>query len=170
MSAKRTTLTCTLQDFAALSGRSLPTVRAWIRDGMPTLGRRGREHRVDVGQAVQWVIAHMEARAEEEIANVTGDPALVVARTRKVVAEAQLAETRLEREQGLVVKREQVIFEGAAYTKGWTAQVRGLPRRARQSGAVDTAEQEARLAELCRAILQDISQWKTTADADRAAI
>lgn len=46
-------------EFAEVAGCSLPTVTAWIRRGMPTLGRdpKTRQWRIDSADALDWVAA-----------------------------------------------------------------------------------------------------------------
>lgn len=168
MTSKTKALTVTLTEFAALVDRSLPTVQTMIRDGLPTLGKRGREHRVEVGPAVQWVIHHIEARVEEELDSAIGNPELVQARVHKIKAETKALELKLARQRGELWPRDQIVAEAQTIVKGWVAKVRMLPRRARLAGALTTAEQEAALAAICRELLEEISCWKTTADVTRA--
>jgi phage terminase Nu1 subunit (DNA packaging protein) len=59
-----TNQTCSLSDFAQIIGRSLPTVRSLVRQGLPTSGRRGRTHIVPIAAGVRWVLALEAERAE----------------------------------------------------------------------------------------------------------
>lgn len=165
---KKKALTVTLTEFAALIDRSLPTVQTMIRDGLPTLGKRGREHRVDVGPAVQWVIQQIKARIEDELDSALGNPELVQARTRKVKTETQALELKLARQRGELVSRDQVILEGQTIVKGWRAKILALPRQLVLHGVIGP-ETESAVAQQLRDLLTEISRWKTVADVEKAA-
>lgn len=145
---------------ADLIGVHPETVTAYVRQGMPVQrpGRRGSDAAVyDAVECLSWWRQHQGKVSAKE-----------VAQTRSYEATAKLNEQRLAVAAGALLPREQVVLEGQQYTKAWSSSVRSLPRRARQSGIVHTAEDEAALADLCRQVLADISSWKTPADAKRA--
>jgi hypothetical protein len=139
---------------AALLGVHADTITDYTRTGMPVLmaGGRGREGAYDAVDCLAWWRERQGKNAKE------------AAQTRAFDASAQLNELKLARERGELWPRDVIVQEGQAFTKGWTAQVRALPRRARHSGVITTGEQEAALAALCRQILQEIASWKTAAD------
>lgn len=145
---------------ADLLGVHPETVTAYVRQGMPVQrpGRRGSDAAVyDAVACLAWWRQHQGKVSAKE-----------VAQTRSYEATAKLNEQRLAVAAGALLPREQVVLEGQQYTKAWASSVRALPRRARQSGIVHTAEDESALADLCRQVLSDISSWKTPADAKRA--
>lgn len=137
------------------------TVTAYVRQGMPVhaQGRRGQESKYDSVACLEWWRQNQGALSAKEIAQ-----------TRNQEALAKLNELKLEIQRRDLLPRDQVVFEGQAYTKAWSSQVRSLPRRARQAGIVHTPEDEAALADLCRQILSDIAGWTTPADATSAAV
>lgn len=147
-------------ELAALIGVHPETITAYVRTGMPVhkAGRRGQESAYDAVACLEWWRREQGNLSAKEIAQ-----------TRAYEAQAKLNELKLSVQQGALLAREQVVFEGQAYTKAWAAQVRSLPRRARQAGVVHTPEDEAALADLCRQILTEISSWTTPADATRSA-
>lgn len=133
------------------------TVSQYTRSGMPVVkhGGHGAESVYDLVACMKWYRQQIGKNAKDE------------AQTRALTASAKLNELKLERERGEVWPREQIIREGQAYAKGWSAQVRSLPRRAVQLGIVNP-ENEPGLTSLCRDVLTEISQWKTSADAAQA--
>lgn len=141
---------------AALLGVHPDTISDYVRQGLPCLdsGGRGRESVYDAVDALAWWRERQGKNAKE------------AAQTRAYEATAKLNELKLARERGELVARDQVILEGQAYTKAWTAKLRALPRELVQSGIVGR-EAEARVAELLRAVLVEIAGWRTVADARR---
>lgn len=136
------------------------TITAYARKGMPcqAVGKRGQESTYDAVACMKWW--------REEYGKLS---AKEIAQTRAYEAQAKLNELKLDQQRAELLPRDRVISEGQAFVKGWTGQVRSLARRARQSGIITTADQEAALADLCRQILTEIAGWTTPADADRAA-
>lgn len=142
-------------EFAELLGVHPDTITEYARQGMPSM-RDGRGKSFDLRRCLPWWRERQGRQAE------------VVARTRAFNATAELNELKLQREHGSVLRRDEVVRDGQAYTKAWATQVQLIPRRARNAGVV-TAEGEAGLKELCRQLLIDISSWKTRGDAERAS-
>jgi hypothetical protein len=91
------------------------------------------------------------------------------ARSRKDLSQAELNELRLARERALLLPRDQVIAEGQAYVKAWTAKIRSLPRRLVQAGAVDR-EREPIAINLCLELLTEVSNFKTMADLEQVVV
>jgi phage terminase Nu1 subunit (DNA packaging protein) len=92
---------------AKLLGCSLTTLTKWIeREGMPVVrrGSRRASYQFDPAAIVRWEIER--ARAQPAPA---GGPTLLGARTRKALAEADLAELHLSRELGEVVSVDEVV-------------------------------------------------------------
>lgn len=145
-------------ELAELIGVHPETITNYARQGMPchAVGKRGQESTYDSVACLKWWRQeHGKLSAKE------------IAQTRAYEATAKLNELKLALQRADLLPRDQVISEGQAFVKGWTSQVRSLPRRARQSGIVTTPDQEAALMDLCRQILIDISGWTTTGDAER---
>ncbi len=154
--AKPAERTVTLTAFAEMVGRSLPTVQAAIRRGMPTLGREGREHHIDVATAVRWWIDDMQARHEAELAGVSDDPAMQAARRRKIEAEASLREQELRERSGLWVEVTVVDERNAARAIAVRERLLSLPMTAIQRG-VPTAHEDL-LIELVHEALAELAQ------------
>lgn len=136
----------TLTTFADLIGRSLPTVQALRRRGLPTLGRTGREHRVDVRAGLRWFVEDLEARHEEELAGVSDDPAIAAARRRKLEAEASLREQDLRERSCDWIRVATVDQRWADLVVACRERLLSLPPTALQRGLVDDAGEEALIA------------------------
>lgn len=139
---------------ASLMGVHEDTVTDFARNGMPVLrrGGAGKEGQYDVVDCMAWWREQQGKNAKE------------AAQTRLYQANAQRAETELQRMRGALSSREDVVHAGQAFVKGWTAKILSAPTRMRQIGVI-TREQEAGVASFCRDILLEISSWKTVADA-----
>ncbi len=96
---------------AKLFGIDVRTIRRWTTDGMPHEGKSGRAILYDVAVCIAW--RREEDRKEAE--DLRHPKTLEEARTRKVAAEAELAELDLmERrgELGTVEEMDEVITTG----------------------------------------------------------
>jgi len=145
------------QQLSELLGVHPDTVSQYARAGMPIVkqGGHGAESVYDAVACLKWYRQQIGKNAKDE------------AHTRALTASAKLNELKLERERGDVWPKDQIIREGQAFAKAWSAQVRSLPRRAAQLGIV-TPEKEPALTSLCRDVLTEISQWRTSADAHKS--
>ncbi len=86
-------------ELATILGVSLPTVSAWIREGMPieSPGRKGVPWQIDTAAVIGWV-------RQRDVAKVVGDTADVSTaeaearelRARAALREIELAEKRME--------------------------------------------------------------------------
>lgn len=134
------------------------TITDYAKQGMPVVSRggRGRESSYDTVECLAWWRERQGKNAKE------------AAQTRLYENNASLAELKIAREEGAMLPRDEVVQDGQAVIKGWTAQVRSIPRQARHAGIVSSQEQEAGLAGLVRTILLEISSWKVAADIGRA--
>jgi len=139
---------------SALLGVHPDTVSDYARQGMPVLraGAPGREGRFDAVKCVGWWRAQQGKNAKEN------------AQTRALTAQAELNELKLARERGDLWPSDVVIREGQAFSKAWAAHVRALPKRLRAAGAI-RPEDEPMVAAHCRQLLEEISRWRTAADA-----
>lgn len=148
--------TVTLTAFAEMVGRSLPTVQAAIRRGMPTLGRQGREHHIELAPAIRWWIDDLQARHEAELAGVSDDPALQAARRRKLEAEASLREHELREKSGAWVEVTAVEERNAARTIAARERLLALPGTAVQRGM--PADHEDLLIDLVHQALAELAE------------
>src|SRR4051794_16026613 len=82
-------------------GVSLPTVDAYVRRGCPFVqrGNKGQEWQFNSADVVEW----LKNDAVEREVGKADDPDIDAARLRKVLAEAQLAEMELAKQQGRFV-------------------------------------------------------------------
>lgn len=93
-----------LLDFAELNGFSRTTAQVLRRAGLPIL-REGTDGKlqIDLKVALKWLREREQAECEERLAAVRGNPETVAARTRKIVAEAKLAELNAAAREGDLV-------------------------------------------------------------------
>lgn len=139
---------------AELMGVHPDTVTDNARLGMPVLtaGGRGRESEYDAVACLGWWRERQ------------GKNALDKAKTKLTDVNAQRAELTLDKERGLLVKRDEVILAGQAFVKAWTAKLLTMPTRLRHIGAIKQ-DQESGVAAFVREMLNEISSWKTVGDA-----
>src|SRR5262249_36310892 len=95
-----------LLTFCSLVGIDRSTAQLWIRDGLPIRrpvgGHRGA-HQIDLGPAFRWIRAKDAAAYEERLSTVRANPAAEVARTKKLAAEARIAEANARQREGELV-------------------------------------------------------------------
>jgi len=146
-------LIVTRPQLAELLGVHPDTVTDYTRGGMPviTMGGHGVESAYDVAACLTWWRSKQGKNAKDN------------AQTRALEASAALNELKLKEQQGELVSREDVIASGQAYTKGWTAMLRALPRQCVNAGLLDRA-QEGELLKLITPLLVEIAGWKTLKD------
>lgn len=150
----------TRQDLAILLGVHPQTIVKWEQDGMPVArhGGRGVASLYRVADVWEWKINTLRTVSETTLS-------LEQERTRLARAQADRTELENRLRRGQLLIREQVVREGQAVIRGWSAKVRGLPRRLVNMGLVPR-EREVDARELTRELLTDISNWRTAADAD----
>lgn len=89
---------------------SAVTLRAWEKEGMPVLakGSRGKSATYNTADVIRWcearLVSRYSAHASESVDVISEDEG----KRRKVVAEAQLAELKLDTERGALVEIEAV--------------------------------------------------------------
>jgi hypothetical protein len=125
------------------TGALVPTIR----------GKAGRASQYDLTVVVPSYIAQLAKEEEAEL-----QP-----RDRKDLAMAQLTELKIARERGDLLPRELVVRDGQATVRGWSAKVRGLPRRLVNAGVVPR-DREPAARSVVLDLLTEISRWKTIAD------
>lgn len=143
---------------ATVLGVHPDTVTDWTRAGMPVLvqGGAGQRSLYDLPDVMQWWRGQQGLDDKEK------------QQARAYKAQAEMNELKIQRERGQLVRRDQVVREGAAYTKGWTAMIRTLPRRLRIEGVI-TRELELKAVELCREVLSEIARWQSIEDVEASA-
>lgn len=143
---------------AALLGVHEDTVTDYARNGMPVVARggAGREGEYDAVVCLDWWRQERGIGAKEK------------EQTRLYAANADNAELKLQERRRELLSAEEYITEAKAIQKGWSSLVRAWPRQARLQGVIETAQQEAALANLTRRLLVNVSNWKTVADIELA--
>jgi phage terminase Nu1 subunit (DNA packaging protein) len=113
-------------DLAHLLNVSRTTLAAWIRDGMPYLKRADRDEGIpwvfDIAEVVRW--------REERAAQGNGTPTdYLEAQTRKMAAEAELAEIKLAKERGDAVSIRDTEKAWSNIMVNFRAKMLTLPQR-----------------------------------------
>lgn len=97
---------------ARIFGVNRNTIAAWCDAGMPVAsqGRQGREWQFETGEVHQWLLDRAVAEAVEraERAPIGDGGAYDAARARKMAADAEVAEIKLEEIRGRVVAVDEV--------------------------------------------------------------
>ncbi len=143
---------------AELLGVHPDTVSHYTRAGMPVVtrgGGSGRRSAYDAVECLAWWRSRQSHDAKE------------AAQTRTYETQARLNELKIATQEGQLLRREDVVHAGQAYTKAWTAKIRALPRRMVQSGLVPKGS-EAAVAAMLRELLAEISEWETVPDVEEA--
>jgi terminase small subunit / prophage DNA-packing protein len=113
--------TVTLSQFAKLVGTSAQTVTNWRREGMPCAGggRHGAAARVDLEQALPWVIARRDTRPDsqrERLAREQADRvAIDNAERRGELVDAQMVDVTLSRFAAEIKAQHQTIVNRCAH-------------------------------------------------------
>lgn len=93
-----------LLDWADFNDYSRTTAQVLRRAGLPIIrGGPGGKLEIDLKVAQKWLRERREAEWEEQLAAVRGNPEAMAARTRKIVAEAKVAELTAAAREGEVV-------------------------------------------------------------------
>jgi hypothetical protein len=142
---------------AELIGVHPDTISDYTRSGMPviTRGGRGRVSKYDAVECLEWW------------RNQQGKNAKEVAQTRAYEAQAKLNELKLARQREELYPRDEILLAGQQQVKSWTAKIRALPRQMVQAGIIPR-EREKQISDLLRALLIEISSWKTIDDARKS--
>lgn len=147
---------------AALLGVHPETVTSYVRNGMPveSQGRGRREAVYDAVACLRWwrgaQVGPRKASAKDD------------AHEQALLAKAELDKLRADQLKRELIPIGEAVEDMQTFAKGVEAQVRAIPRRARQSGVIFDAQQEKGLTDLCRQVCSDIAQWRTRQDAETA--
>ncbi len=144
---------------AKLLGVHPDTVSDYSRDGMPviTRGGRGRESSYDAVECLKWWRQRLGKNKKE------------AAQTWTYETQAQLNELKIAVQEGELLPRDKILLAGQQQVKSWTAKIRVLPRQMVQAGLI-SGDLEQRVADLLRALLSEISSWKTMKDAKKRRV
>lgn len=151
----------TRPQLAEALGVTAGTITRWERDGMPVARRLSR------GKSTLFDQAAVEAWRAATEAEQAGSLSLAEERAKLAKKQGEKLDLELSVRRGELVEVEAVIQANQATVKGWSAKVRGLPRRMVNAGVI-TASQEAAAAKVCRELLDEIAAWKTVADMEQS--
>src|SRR5690606_31958211 len=125
------------------------TISDYLKAGMPAIDRggHGRPATYDGIACLDWLRVNRGGRSALEIAKTES--------AREDVVLKRFKSGELARE---LVRTREVIAMGAHFVKGWVTLIRALPKQAKRAGIIQTPEQVAQLAALCRRALEEVSR------------
>ncbi|WP_047308794.1 terminase small subunit [Rhodopseudomonas palustris] len=163
------------QELADIFGYSLPTITAWVENGMPvkTHGSRGKQFEFDTEDVLKWLLAR--ERAERKAANaqavVGGEDGEAItidkARLRHEIAKAKTAEIELAQKMELVRPIQMIARVLSNEIANARARLLGIPSKIRPTIqlAVGTADATQKLVnEVERLIREALTEIKSFAD------
>ncbi|MAE21826.1 MAG: hypothetical protein CMK92_05285 [Pseudomonas sp.] len=122
---------------AEILGVSYPTVRRYVKNGMPYLEKgaagAGQSYEFDAGECVQWLIKFKLDEQTTQSQPDDQDPNANTAKElqrRKLQAETEIVEIELAKKKGLVVLIEDAVACISDSVATVRAQLLNLPRRA----------------------------------------
>lgn len=112
---------------AEFTGKSLPTIDSWVRQGCPVVkrGGRGKEWEFDTAAVNDWRVE----QKEREAAAAGGDDDETELKRRKLAAETMLAELELAQAKKTVAPIDQVGRMVSAAFAQVRASIRNIPER-----------------------------------------
>ncbi|KRR21697.1 terminase small subunit [Bradyrhizobium retamae] len=161
------------QELADLFGYSLPTISAWIEDGLPveTHGGRGKQFEFDTEKCLKWLLARERALRKAETAATMNDGSEPItiekARLRHEVAKAKTAEIELAQKMELVRPVAMIARVLSNEIANARARLLAIPSKFRPTIhlAVGTQEKTQKLVnELDRLIREALTEIKSFAD------
>ena len=148
-----------LLDFAELLGVDRTTAQVWLRQGMPAVRRRRGHrgaHEIEVGAAVRWLRARDGTQCEERLAAARANPEADTARTKKLAAEARIAEANACEREGELVPADQVEARWGQMALACRERMLSLPGVIVQRGLVEP-DREEKIATLVHDALAELA-------------
>ena len=145
--------------FCDLVGIDRSSAQLWIHDGLPILRRRGGHrgaHQIDLGPALRWIRARDAAACEERLSTVRANPAAEAARTKKLAAEARIAEANARQREGELVVAADVGERWGRMALAARERLLSLPATLVQRGLVQ-ADHEDQVVKLVHDALAELS-------------
>lgn len=161
------------QELADIFGYSLPTISAWVENGMPVKshGGRGKQFEFDTEDVLKWLLAreraerkaHTAATLKEGGEDITIDKA----RLRSEIAKAKLSELQLAKEMELVRPIAMVAKVLSNEIANARARLLGIPSKIRPAIQLEVGAPEGTkklVNEVERLILEALTEIKSYAD------
>lgn len=143
-------------ELAELQGVSLPTINAWMTQGMPVAaeGGRGKGYEFDNAAVTEWRVS----RAQRKALSGAGSESEAASKKRKVAAEADIAEMKAAQIRGELCIQADLVADIQNDLAKVRARLLGIPTRAAPM-VVALEEQGARqlLQELVHEALEELS-------------
>ena len=161
------------QELADIFGYSLPTISAWVENGMPVKshGGRGKQFEFDTEDVLKWLLAreraerkaHTAATLKEGGEEITIDKA----RLRNEIAKAKLSELELATKMELVRPIQMIVRVLSNEIANARARRLGVPSKLRRAIQLEVggAEGTKKLVnEVERLILEALNEIKMTTE------
>ena len=128
-----------LAHFASILGCTDPTVRKYIRDGMPVdkKGSSGKASEIDTARAIEWLIENAVLGATGQVNNFDRD------RARKMAADADTAEMNRDIQRGELVEVDVAVGLVADRIQTLRSRILNLPTKVAVKLAASRTREEA---------------------------
>lgn len=161
------------QELADIFGYSLPTISAWVENGMPVKshGGRGKQFEFDTEDVLKWLLAreraerkaHTAATLKEGGEEITIDKA----RLRNEIAKAKLSELELATKMELVRPIQMIVKVLSNEIANARARLLGIPSKLRPAIQLEVGAPEGTkklVNEVERLILEALNEIKMTTE------
>lgn len=161
------------QELADIFGDSLPTISAWVENGMPVKshGGRGKQFEFDTEDVLKWLLAreraerkaHTAATLKEGGEEITIDKA----RLRNEIAKAKLSELELATKMELVRPIQMIVRVLSNEIANARARLLGIPSKLRPAIQLEVGAPEGTkklVNEVERLILEALNEIKMTTE------
>ncbi|GAA0008051.1 phage terminase Nu1 subunit (DNA packaging protein) [Bradyrhizobium japonicum] len=161
------------QELADIFGYSLPTISAWVENGMPVKshGGRGKQFEFDTEDVLKWLLAreraerkaHTAATLKEGGEEITIDKA----RLRNEIAKAKLSELELATKMELVRPIQMIVRVLSNEIANARARLLGIPSKLRPAIQLEVGAPEGTkklVNEVERLILEALNEIKMTTE------
>lgn len=151
-----------LSDWADIMGRTLPTVRNQIRDGLPAKrpSKSAQGYEIDTAEAIQWLVDRARNAGEGQALDFDAD------RARKMAADADVAEMERDTMRGELVEVDVAVSMVADRLQTIRARLLNLPTKAAVKLAACRTREEVveRLDLEIQELLQELSGGAGSSD------
>lgn len=161
------------QELADIFGYSLPTISAWVENGMPVKshGGRGKQFEFDTEEVLKWLLARERAERKAHAAATLKDGGEEItidkARLRNEIAKAKLSELELASKMELVRPIQMIVKVLSNEIANARARLLGIPSKLRPAIQLEVGAPEDTkklVNEVERLILEALNEIKMTTE------
>ncbi len=161
------------QELADIFGYSLPTISAWVENGMPVKshGGRGKQFEFDTEEVLKWLLGRERAERKAHAAATLKDGGEEItidkARLRNEIAKAKLSELELATKMELVRPIQMIVKVLSNEIANARARLLGIPSKLRPAIQLEVGAPEGTkklVNEVERLILEALNEIKMTTE------